>query len=75
MRAKQKSRMVAKKQCRTDKVLKTRVSELDRGMVAAGEAAMAKLMKKIAATDVRDYSKLRGGGPSDEIVKLIASRM
>ena len=41
----------------------------------AGEAATAELLKKVAATDVRDYKKLRKGGPSDEIFELLASRM
>ena len=41
----------------------------------AGEAVTAELLKKVATTDVRDYKKLRKGGPSDEIIELLALRM
>lgn len=63
------------KRTNIEKILRTKVSEIDSRTIAAGDAATAVLLKKIASTDVRDYTRLRKQGPSDEIAKLISSRM
>ncbi len=63
------------KRTNIEKILRTKVSEIDSRTIAAGDAATAVLLKKIAFTDVRDYTRLRKQGPSDEIAKLISSRM
>lgn len=69
-----KTRKVGKR-TNIEKILRAKVSEIDSRTIAAGDAATAVLLKKIASTDVRDYTKLRKQGPSDEIAKLISSRM
>ena len=69
-----KTRKVGKR-TNIGKILRAKVSEIDSRTIAAGDAATAVLLKKIASTDVRDYTKLRKQGPSDEIAKLISSRM
>lgn len=63
------------KRTNIEKILRTKVSEIDSRTIAPGDAATAILLKKIASTDVRDYTRLRKQGPSDEIAKLISSRM
>lgn len=69
-----KTRKVGKR-TNIEKILRAKVSEIDSRTIAAGDAATAVLLKKIASTDVRDYTRLRKQGPSDEIAKLISSRM
>ncbi len=69
-----KTRKVGKR-TNIEKNLRAKVSEIDSRTIAAGDAATAVLLKKIASTDVRDYTRLRKQGPSDEIAKLISSRM
>ncbi len=69
-----KTRKVGKR-TNIEKILRAKVSEIDSRTIAAGDAATTVLLKKIASTDVRDYTKLRKQGPSDEIAKLISSRM
>lgn len=64
-----------RKRTNIEKILRAKVSEIDSRTTAAGDAATAVLLKKIASTDVRDYTRLRKQGPSDEIAKLISSRM
>lgn len=63
------------KRTNIEKFIGMRVSEIDSKSIAAGDAATAALLKKIASTDVRDYTRLRKDGPSDEIARLISSRM
>ena len=63
------------KRINIEKIIGMRVSEIDSKSIAAGDAATAALLKKIASTDVRDYTRLRKDGPSDEIARLISSRM
>lgn len=63
------------KRANIDKIMGMKVSGLDSRAIAAGDAATAALLKKIASTDVRDFTRLRKQGPSDEIAKLISSRM
>lgn len=63
------------KRTNIEKILRTKVSEIDSRTIAVGDTASAVLLKKIASTDVRDYTRLRKQGPSDEIAKLISSRM
>lgn len=63
------------KRTNIEKIIGMRVSEIDSKSIAAGDAATAALLKKIASTDVRDYTRLRKDGPSDEIARLILSRM
>lgn len=63
------------KRTNIEKIIGMRVSEIDSKSIAAGDATTAALLKKIASTDVRDYTRLRKQGPSDEIAKLISSRM
>lgn len=63
------------KRTNIEKFIGMRVSEIDSKSIAAGDAATAALLKKIASTDVRDYTRLRKEGPSDEIARLISSRM
>ncbi|GEM_PF-4168868 len=63
------------KRTNIEKIFRTKVSEIDSRTISAGDAATAALLKKIASTDVRDYTRLRKQGPSDEIAKLISSRM
>lgn len=63
------------KRTNNDKIFRTKVSEIDSGTFSAGDAATAALLKKNASTDVRDYTRLRKDGPSDEIARLISSRM
>lgn len=69
-----KTRKVGKR-TNIEKNLRAKVSEIDSRTIAAGDAATAVLLKKIASTDVRDYTRLRKQGPSDEMAKLISSRM
>ena len=52
-----------------------KLAELGGMHVVTGEAAAAELLKKVATTDVGDYKNLRKGGPFDEIIELLASRM
>lgn len=63
------------KRTNIEKIFRTKVSEIDPRTISAGDAATAALLKKNASTDVRDYTRLRKQGPSDEIAKLISSRM
>lgn len=63
------------KRANIDKIIGKKVSELDSRDIIAGDAATAAFLKKIASTDVRDFTRLRKQGPSDEIAKLISSRM
>ena len=63
------------KRTNIEKFIGMRVSEIVSKSIAAGDAATAALLKKIASTDVRDYTRLRKEGPSDEIARLISSRM
>lgn len=63
------------KRTNIEKIFRTKVSEIDSRTISVGDAATATLLKKIASTDVRDYTRLRKDGPSDEIARLISSRM
>lgn len=63
------------KRTNIEKIIGMRVSEIDSKSIATGDAATAALLKKISSTDVRDYTRLRKDGPSDEIARLISSRM